>query len=79
MGKSSFELVASREQTVVPARGVPKQPAYVRGRHSVQTSPRLLAFQACVANKLAGSKPGNRMAVREALAAAAHACRGGGK
>jgi hypothetical protein len=79
MGKSALPIVASQQEVVYPSKGVPLQPAYVRGKHSIQTSSRLKSFQACVAAKLAGSHPGSRMAVRDALKGAAQSCRGGGR
>jgi hypothetical protein len=69
-------LILSQWEPVEVTRGTPKQPNYSRGKHANQTSARLKAFQSCVAAKLAGHKPGNRMAVRSALAEAAHQCRG---
>ena len=39
------------------------------------TSPKLVAYRACVAEKLTGKKPGSLKAAQEAFAAAAKACK----
>jgi len=59
---------------VVPQRGELRQPPYFRSKRTVQTSPRLKAFQSCVAAALSGKKPGSRAAVRSAFASAAKEC-----
>ena len=56
------------------AKGV-KQPDYVRGGISHQTSSRLKFHQACVGGKMAGKKFGGRDEVKTALSAAAVACK----
>ena len=77
MAKLSSNILSQWEPVFV-TRGVPKQPDYARSKHSVQTSPRLKAFQSCVASSLAGKKFANRIEVRNALASAAASCRGRG-
>jgi len=69
------DMILSQWEPVEVTRGVPKQPNYARSKHSIQTSTRLKAFQSCVASQLAGKSFGNRVAVREALKAAAQTCR----
>ena len=78
MPRSAFGMVASQQIPVVPKpddKGY-KQPPYIRSTHAVQTSSRLIEFQQCVANAMAGKHFPDRGAVREALAAAAKACKG---
>jgi hypothetical protein len=70
--------ILSQWEPVFVTRGVPKQPDYARSKHSIQTSPKLKAFQSCVASSLAGKKFANRIEVRSALASAASSCRGRG-
>lgn len=75
MSKSAIKYVLSQEEVVVPAKGTPLQPGYVRSKRSVQTSSRLREFQSCVASKLAGQHFGDRMAVRNAFKSAASSCK----
>lgn len=79
MGKSAVRFAAqtAAKNLVVPIRGVPKQPAYVRGGVAIQTSARLKKLQSCVATAMAG-KSGSRVQIREAFAAAAKSCAGRG-
>ncbi len=79
MGKSALRLIvkAARIHPVYPRpdkNGI-QQPPYLRGAIAVQTSQKLKRFQACVARKLAGQKPGTRARAREAFAAAARECK----
>ena len=50
--------------------------AVIRSKRNRVASPRLKAFNSCIADKLAGTHPGSRSAAKEALKAAAHACSG---
>lgn len=60
---------------VMPQKGVPVQPPYVRGGTTVATSPRLIRFRSCVASGMAGAS-GNRTAIREKFASVAKNCAG---
>ena len=51
------------------------QPDYTRAPSTHAKAKGLNAFRTCVAEKLAGTKPGSRKAAREAFAAAAKACK----
>jgi hypothetical protein len=78
MGKSAYRLLlkAAKIHPVAPrpdSKGV-QQPPYLRSGTAIQTSPRLKRFQSCMARKLAGQKPGSRLAARERFAAAAREC-----
>jgi hypothetical protein len=78
MGKSTLRLVLQRAKVnpVFPrpdSKGV-SQPPYTRGSTAIQTSPRLNFIKSCVANRLSGQKPGSRLEIRRALAAAAREC-----
>jgi hypothetical protein len=78
MGKTALRLVAkmAKVHPVFPrpdSKGV-SQPPYTRGATAVQTSPRLNFIKSCVAQRLSGQKPGSRLEVRRALAAAAREC-----
>lgn len=77
MGKSAVRLAIKNvaRNLVMPIRGVPKQPPYVRGGSTVATSPRLLAFRSCVAAGMAGAS-GHRVAIREKFASTAKSCAG---
>lgn len=75
MAKSSIKYVLSQSEAVVPSKGTPLQPSYVRSKRSVQTSTRLKEYQSCVASKLAGQHFGDRMAVRAAFKSAASSCK----
>ncbi len=77
MGKSAvrFAVANAAKNLVVPQKGVPKQPAYVRGGTRIATSKRLLSFRSCVGAGMAGAS-GNRVAIREKFAAVAKNCAG---
>lgn len=74
MAKSAIKYVLAQEEAVVPSKGTPLQPGYVRSKRSIQTSSRLKEFQSCVASKMAGQHYGDRMAVRNAFKSAASSC-----
>ena len=65
-------LVINNMIPVKPRSG--GQPMYIRGKHSIQTSARLVEFQACVGEALKGRTFPNRKAVREAFTKAAKSC-----
>jgi hypothetical protein len=78
MGKSALRLVmkGAKIHPVFPrpdSKGV-SQPPYTRGATAIQTSPRLNFIKSCVAQRLSGQKPGSRLEIRRALAAAAREC-----
>ena len=77
--KSAVAMVMASQIPVVPTCRIPaciKQPPYIRGKHTIATSSRLISFRSCVAQAMAGKKPGTQAAVRTAFAAAARTCSG---
>jgi len=77
--KSAISAVMASQIPVVPTCRKPsciKQPPYIRSKHTIATSSRLISFRSCVATALAGKSPGNQAAVRTAFAAAAKSCSG---
>jgi hypothetical protein len=83
MGKSALKYVLKRAKVnpvmpKAPADGDVKQPGYARGATAIQTSPRLLHLQSCVAGGLAGKKFGSRMEVQKNFASVAKGCGGKG-
>ena len=79
--KSAVSAVMASQIPVVPTCrkvGCIKQPPYIRSKHTIATSSRLISFRSCVAAAMSGKKPGNQAAVRSAFAAAARTCAGRG-
>ena len=77
--KSAVSAVMASQIPVVPTCRIAaciKQPPYIRSKHTIATSSRLISFRSCVAAKLAGKSPGTQSAVRSAFAAAARECAG---
>ena len=75
MGKSALQFALKRAKVnpVLPTKGTPKQPPYVRGATTIATSSRLLTFRSCVGLAMSGAS-GNRAAIREKFASAAKGC-----
>lgn len=71
-----FDPVTQKSVYVHVTKGELRQPSYSRGPHTRSTSSRLLSFRSCIQSSLAGKKPGNRAAVRNAFKSAALGCRG---
>ena len=76
-GKTGVRLALRNlpKTLVEPAKGTPKQPAYIRGGVTVASSARLLKFRSCIAAAMKG-KGGDRVAIRNAFGSAAKACAG---
>ena len=72
VGAASINLVASRWRPVATKDGK----VYIRSKHSVQTSPRLRRFKACMRDKLKGTSPGTQAAAWSAFSNAAGSCSG---
>lgn len=73
MGKSALPLVLSQLTVVNPPNGSP----YVRSKRSIQTSPKLKAYQSCIRQTMRGQRYGSQAEASRAFSAAASSCRGG--
>jgi hypothetical protein len=71
MGRTAVPIVAAN-LTIVRAPG---QGVYVRSKHNIVRSARLIRFQHCVGKKMRGAH-GDRAAVQAAFKSAAQSCRG---
>lgn len=74
MGKTAVRAIAGYLVPVETGEGV----TYVRSKHSIQSSPRLKQFHACVGSALRGQRGGGRAETRARFAQAAKSCAGRG-
>lgn len=74
MGKSAIKMVLANSELVYPSKG--DQPPYVRSKMSIQQSPQLLRYKACMQDSLRGKNFGSRTEARRAFTSAAKACSG---
>ena len=72
VGSATINLVASRWRPVATKTGQ----VYIRSKHAVQTSPRLVKFKNCMRAELTGSKPGSQAAAWAGFKSAAGKCKG---
>ncbi|MEM3290703.1 MAG: hypothetical protein QW046_04225 [Candidatus Micrarchaeaceae archaeon] len=79
MGKSAVRMVAEQYQPVAPKTGIDgiQQAPYIRSKHVVRESNKVIQLNECVAKALTGTHPGGRIAAREQLARTAKSCASG--